>query len=82
MSNIIDKLVEYRKLTLEVEEYRKKRPGWKLKIDISPNVKIKETWEKSDKDLGDLFQDFSFPLKDIDTAITRLKDLKRYYEKK
>ena len=73
---ILDKLIEYRNLTLRLEELRNKHGG-KLKIKISPNVRITERWEK-----GDRFHEKEFRLGKIDNEITRLKDNIRYNEKR
>lgn len=78
----LDKLVEYRELTKKLEEYRKRRPGWELRIIIQPNIKIIEEWTKKDEELGERFHNFQFRLGNIEEALKRLKDLIRYYEKK
>jgi len=79
MLDVLDKLVEYRNCVLKLEELRKKRGG-KLRIHISPNVKITERWEGN----GSYWEFFEkeFRIANIDAEIVRLKDNIKYYESK
>ena len=70
----LDKLIEYRELLLELNELTRNGKPAKydhVRVDLSPNIHISEHWYNDD---NKIFRTFQFPLKDIETITTKLRD--------